>query len=234
MLVSIIIPTLNERDALGFLFGELREALTRIPEYEFEIIVVDDGSIDGTREFVSSFKNLPWPLRLIKRETRGLAGATLEGFKNAQGEIFGVMDADLSHPPALIPKLLDALKNADISIGSRHIYGGGVEEWPLARRLFSKFATLLARPISGGVRDPLSGFFFINKSAFKGANLKPLGYKILLEILVRCAPLKTIEVPYMFRNRSVGKSKLNLIITGQYFIHLFRLYAFIAKKALRK
>src|SRR3989338_8910381 len=110
MLISIIIPTLNERYALGFLFGELREALTRIPEHEFEIIVVDDGSLDGTREFVSGFKNLPWPLRLIKRDERGLAGAVLEGFKNASGEIFGVMDADLSHPPALIPKLLDALK----------------------------------------------------------------------------------------------------------------------------
>ena len=144
------------------------------------------------------------------------------------------MDADLSHPPALIPKLLDALKTADIAIGSRHIYGGGVEEWPMARRLFSEFATVLARPISGGVRDPMSGFFLIKKSALKNADLRPLGYKILLEILVRCAPLQIIEVPYMFRNRSVGKSKLNLVITGQYFIHLFRLYAFVAKKALRK
>ena len=226
MLVSIIIPTLNERDALGFLFGELREALTRIPEYEFEIIIVDDDSIDGTREFVSNFKNLPWPLRLIKRNKRGLGTAVMEGFKNVGGEILGVMDADLSHPPVLIPKLLDALKTADLAIGSRHIYGGGVEEWPMARRMFSKFATALAHPISGGVRDPMSGFFFIKKSALKNADLKPLGYKILLEILVRCAPLKTVEVPYMFRNRSVGKSKLNWRITIDYFRHLTRLYIF--------
>ncbi|MBI2099396.1 polyprenol monophosphomannose synthase [Candidatus Uhrbacteria bacterium] len=234
MLVSIIIPTLNERDALGFLFGELQEALTRIPEYEFEIIIVDDGSIDGTREFVSGFKNFPWTLRLMERKKRGLATAVLEGFKNSSGEILGVMDADLSHPPALIPKLLDALKNADVAIGSRHIYGGGVEEWPLVRRMFSEFATLLARPISGGMRDPLSGFFFIKKSALKVADLKPFGYKILLEILVRAAPLKAVEIPYIFRNRSVGKSKLNWRVSIDYFLHLVRLYSFTARQLCRK
>ncbi len=226
MLISIIIPTLNERDALGFLFGELRETLARIPGYEFEIIIVDDGSIDGTREFVSSFKNFPWPLKLIERNKRGLSTAILEGFKNARGEILAVMDADLSHPPEIIPKLLDALKNSDIVIGSRHIYGGGVEEWPFARKMFSRFATALARPISSGVRDPLSGFFFIKKSTLKNADLKPLGYKILLEIIVKCAPLKIIEIPYTFRNRSVGRSKLNWKVTIDYFRHLIRLYLY--------
>lgn len=231
MKVSIIIPTLNERDALGFLFGELREVLNTLPQYEFEIIVVDDGSADGTREFVKSVR-LPWSIKLIERNEYGLATAVVDGFKNAQGEIFGVIDADLSHPPALIPKLLEALKDADLAVGSRHTPGGGVEEWPLARKLFSRFATALARPISNGVRDPMSGFFFIKKSALKCANLKPRGYKILLEIIVKCASLKIIEIPYTFRNRSVGKSKLGFKVTGLYFLHLLKLYIFCAKQRL--
>lgn len=194
-----------------------------MPQYEFEIIVVDDASIDGTLELVEKIK-APFLIKIVKRQKKGLATAVLEGWRHARGEILGVMDADLSHPPELIEKLLRALKISDLAIGSRHINGGGVEEWPIARRLFSKFATMLARPLAAGARDPLSGFFFIKKSALKGADLKPLGYKILLEILVRCAPLKITEIPYIFRNRSVGKSKLNLKVTLDYFRHLLRLY----------
>ncbi len=215
---------MNERDALGFLFGELREALARIPGYEFEIIIVDDGSFDGTREIVKTV-TLPWPVKLIERNKRGLATAVLEGFKNAKGEILGVMDADLSHPPALIPKMLDELKTSELVIGSRHVAGGGVENWPFARKIFSLFATWLAYPLSRGVKDPLSGFFFIKKSTLC-ANLTPIGYKILLEIIVKCAPRKIIEIPYVFRNRSVGKSKMNLKVTLDYFRHLFMLYFF--------
>lgn len=229
MLVSIIIPTLNERDALGFLFGELKKELARIPQYEFEIIVVDDGSIDETREFVSNFKNLPWPLQLIKRADRGLATAVLVGMEKAKGEIFLVMDADLSHPSALIPKMLDEIKTSQLVIGSRHVPRGAVEDWPILRKTFSKFATLLARPISREVKDPLSGFFCIKKDALALTDLNPIGYKILLEILTK-TNLKSIkEIPYTFRNRSVGKSKLNWRVTLEYFRHLLRLYRYKLK-----
>lgn len=230
MLASLVIPTLNEKDALKFLFAELGGVLPQLTEYEFEIIVVDDNSIDGTLELVEKIKT-PFLIKIVKRREKGLATAVLEGWRHARGEILGVMDADLSHPPELIKKLLEALKISDLAVGSRHINGGGVEEWPIARRLFSKFATALARPLSGGVRDPLSGFFFIKKSALKGADLKPLGYKILLEILVKCVPLKITEVPYIFRNRGVGKSKLNWKIALDYFRHLLRLYIY---KLLKK
>lgn len=224
MLVSLVIPTLNEKDALKFLFAELGSVLPQLTEYAFEIIIVDDGSDDGTSDFVKKYNHAPWPIKLIERHERGLATAVYNGMNEAKGEVFLVMDADLSHSPMLIPKMLGEIKTNDLVIGSRHINGGGVEEWPIARRLFSKFATVLARPISGGVRDPLSGFFFIKKSALKNAVLKPLGYKILLEILVKCAPLQAVEVPYIFRNRSVGKSKLNWKIALDYFRHLLRLY----------
>ena len=224
MLVSIIIPTLNEKDALRYLFAELKDALAS-SSYDFEIIIVDDNSSDGTGELVKKYLDFPWPLKLVERAERGLATAALEGFRNSKGDILGAMDADLSHPPALIPKMLKEMENTDMVIGSRHIAGGGVEEWPILRRLFSKFATYLAYPISRGVRDPLSGFFFIKKSALC-ADLKPVGYKILLEILVKCAPRKIIEIPYVFRNRSVGRSKMNLRVTWDYFRHLFRLYFF--------
>lgn len=226
MLVSLIIPTLNERDALKYLFLELSEALKNLP-YEFEIIIVDDGSKDGTREFVKS-ASAPWPIQLIERNERGLATAVLAGFKGARGEVLGVIDADLSHPPSLIPAMLKKMEHADLVIGSRHIAGGLVEEWPILRKLFSKFATYLAYPISRGVRDPLSGFFFIKKSALC-ADLNPIGYKILLEIIVKCAPKKIVEIPYTFRNRSVGKSKMNLKVTLGYFRHLLRLYKFKLK-----
>lgn len=227
MLVSLIIPTLNEKDALKFLFEELKEAILSISYYQFELIIVDDDSTDGTREFVKSVR-LPWPIKLIERNERGLATAVLQGFKNANGDILGVMDADLSHPPEIIKKMLKEIEDADLIIGSRHIAGGGVEAWPLVRKLFSKFATLLAYPLAKGVTDPLSGFFFIKKSALC-TNLTPVGYKILLEILVKCAPKKIIELPYVFRNRSVGKSKLNWRVTLDYFLHLIRLYKFKLK-----
>lgn len=232
MLISLIIPTINERDALKFLFEELKETLASTPdEYAFEIIIVDDGSDDGTPDFVKKYNNAPWPVKLIERHERGLATAVLKGMNEAKGEVFLVMDADLSHPPMLISKMLEEIKTNDLVISSRHINGGGVEEWPLIRRLFSGFATILARPLSQSVHDPLSGFFFIKKSALKNADLKPLGYKILLEILVRCAPLKIAEIPYIFRNRSVGKSKLNWKIALDYFRHLLRLYIY---KLLKK
>lgn len=228
-LVSLIIPTLNERDALKFLFTELETTLLRLTQYEFEIIIIDDGSLDGTREFVKEFKTL-LSVKLVERKEKGLATAVLTGFNMSKGEILGVMDADLSHPSEVIPKLLDALKHADLAIGSRYVKGGGVEEWPLARRTFSKFATFLARNLNDSVRDPLSGFFFIKKSAVC-SNLAPLGYKILLEIIVKCVPKKIIEIPYIFRNRSVGRSKLNWKVTLDYFHHLSRLYIYRLFKA---
>ncbi len=225
MLVSLVIPTLNERDALKFLFAELNSVLPQLVGYKFEIIIVDDGSVDSTPELLGKLKT-QLTVKLIRRNEKGLATAVVTGFKEAQGDVIGVMDADLSHPPELIAKLLDALKTSDMAIGSRHRAGGRVEEWPMIRRLFSKFATILARPLAKGVADPLSGFFFLKKSTLKNADLKPLGYKILLEILVKCAPLKAIEIPYIFRNRSVGKSKLNWKISVEYFRHLARLYIY--------
>lgn len=232
MLISLVIPTLNERNILKYLFDELIEVLSSFGnQWEFELVIIDDGSIDGTREFVETVI-LPWPVKLIKRDVKGLATAVLAGFESSRGEIIIVMDADLSHPPRYLPSFIDEMKNADLVIGSRYVSGGGVEDWPTHRRFASRAASMLARPLSGGVQDPLSGFFVLKRKLLAQRYFRPLGYKILLEILVRSDPQKIKELPYVFRNRSVGKSKLNSRVTKDYFRHLARLYLFSIKKFL--
>lgn len=223
-MISLIIPTLNERQAVERLFdGISKVAFSLEPQHKLEVIVVDDGSTDGTVEAIQALRP-SFPLRLIEREKRGLATAVLEGFKAASGEILGVMDADLSHPPEMIPKLVAKLQDADLAIGSRHVSGGEVEEWPWYRQWISSLATALSRPLARGVRDPVSGFFFLRRRVIEGANLRPIGYKILLEILVKGRYNRAVEVPYTFRSRGAGKSKMGFREGLRYLRHLARLY----------
>ena len=156
----------------------------------------------------------------------------IDGLKIAKGNIVGVMDADLSHPPSKIPEMIDAVEKQDfdLAIGSRNVKGGGVEVWPFWRRLMSRFASALAIPLTK-VKDPMSGFFFFKKEIIKDVKLKPLGYKILLEILVKGRQKKIKEIPYMFRNRTFGKSKIGSKVYLDYLRHIFRLYKYkITKK----
>ena len=167
-----------------------------------------------------------FPVRvLVRRGRKGLSSAVLEGVGAAAAPVVCVMDADLSHPPEAVPLLyFEVLAGADIAVGSRLVEGGGVEEWPLGRRLISRGATLLARPLTP-VHDPMSGFFCFRRSIISGARLEPEGYKILLEILARCDIVRAVEVPYVFRDRRFGKSKLTGSVMRQYIGHLLRLYA---------
>lgn len=231
-MISIIIPTLNERESLEHLLPELHEATAQLGQCE--VIIVDDGSTDGTVTFLRAhITHFHFAIKIIERQERGLATAVLRGFEEATGDLCVVMDADLSHPPAVILKLIAALiQGADLAVASRRVHGGGVEEWPVIRRMYSYFATWCAKPLARGVADPLSGFFALHKKMIEGKTFSPLGYKILLELLVKVNCGRIVEIPYIFRNRDVGKSKLNSRVALAYYAHLFWLYVYQLRRTI--
>jgi dolichol-phosphate mannosyltransferase len=226
MEVSVVIPTLRERANLERLLPRLF-AILRRADIEGEVIVVDDDSQDGTDDLCRelSARHL---LRLItRRDARGLASAVLRGLQESTGEICVVMDADLSHPPEAVPQLVESLRSpfCDVAIGSRYVNGGSVDpDWSWFRRLNSKVATFLAKGLTNA-KDPLAGFFAIRRDTFSRATvLRPLGYKVLLELIVRCQCRNIFEVPIAFRDRKLGKSKLTAGQIWLYLRHLARLY----------
>ncbi|MDP2684193.1 MAG: polyprenol monophosphomannose synthase [bacterium] len=232
MNLSIIIPTLNERGSLPLLFDELIPVFTKLKDNDCqtELIIVDDNSDDGTQQFIKDFsQNSPFPIKLIERKERGLATAVIRGFEESNSELLCVMDADLSHPPNLIPKLVENSKCFDVVLPCRNMPGGGAEEWPIHRKLTSMLATSLVKFVGIKARDPMSGFFLIHKKVIDGVELNPIGYKILIEILVKGNYKNFIEVPYIFRNRTTGSSKMSNIIIWQYLKHLWYLKKWSAK-----
>ncbi len=221
--LSIIVPTFQEAENLP----ELIERIERVCDahgLKAELLIMDDDSRDGTEELIAALQK-PWVRLVVRRENRGLSAAVLDGFRLAQHEVLLVMDADLSHPPEKIPELLDALcAGADFVIGSRYVAGGTTDEdWGLLRWLNSKAATLLARPFTSA-KDPMSGFFALRRDTLaRAASLNPIGYKIGLEILVKCGCRDVREAPIHFSQRRRGKSKLSLREQLRYLQHLRRL-----------
>ena len=150
----------------------------------------------------------------------GLASAVVAGFAAAKGDVLLVMDADLSHPPEVAPRLVDAIANgADLAVGSRYVAGGGTQDWPLKRRVVSRIACLMGNALVP-VRDSTSGFFAIRRSVIDGRKLNPIGFKIGFEVMARGRYRKVVEVPYVFRDRELGKSKFGQREIGQYLIQL--------------
>ncbi len=226
--ISIIIPTFNESLNLEALV----KGISKI-QPSLEIIIVDDSSTDGTGEIAEELKKEIKFLKVIHRKERGLASAVVEGFKSASEGIIGVMDADFSHPIDSIPALIQPiLKNgADFVVGSRYVKEGGIVGWGPVRKLTSKGAIFLARPLTS-VKDSVSGFFFLKKKVINGISLNPTGYKICLEILVKGRYDKVVEVPYVFVNRRTGKSKLGAGEYVDFMRHLLRLYIYKVKRVL--
>jgi dolichol-phosphate mannosyltransferase len=223
--VSVVLPTLNERDALERLAPLLRAALA---PFSAEVIVVDDGSTDGTEALVRGWQ-AEGGYRLLERGAKkGLASAVADGLRLAAGEVVVVMDADGSHAPESVPELLRPVLDgrAELALGSRAVPGGSAPGLTLGRRLLSWGAALLARPLTT-VRDPMSGFFAVRRSVVARAPLSPIGYKIGLEILVRCRPRPLVEVPIRFAPRWAGESKLGGVQIVGYLRHLARLYAWV-------
>ena len=211
---SLVVPTFNERPNIRPLLERI-EAVLKQDSIDFEIILVDDNSPDESWKLAQEIAKEDSHLRVIRREgARGLATAVVAGWKAAKGEILGVIDADLQHPPEILPNLLKPILRgfADISVASRHASGGGVGEWNLLRRFVSRGAAaivflMLPRTLRL-LRDPMSGFFLIKRSVIDSARLKPKGYKILLEVLAKGNYRRIVEVPYVFEERKDGKSKL--------------------------
>lgn len=222
--VSVIAPTYNERDNLEPL---ARRIFATLDPTTSELLIVDDASPDGTAAAAEALA-ARYPIRCVVRHgERGLATAVIAGLRAARGETLVVMDADLSHPPEAIPALLAALRDpaVQMAVGSRFVPGGRVDlHWPWHRRLNSLVARWLARPLTP-VRDMMSGFFAVRRAGLVLGGLRPVGYKIALELIVRHGWRNVAEVPITFSDRAAGRTKLNVAEQLRYLRHLARLYA---------
>ncbi|HSP90044.1 MAG TPA: polyprenol monophosphomannose synthase [Vicinamibacterales bacterium] len=208
-MVSMVVPTYNERERLDHFVRTLARVL-KDARIDAEIIIVDDNSPDGTGGLADQLAR-ELPVRVVHRSGKlGLGSAVMAGFAVAGGDVLGVMDADVSHPPERVPALIAALREtgADVVIGSRYIPGGGTKNWPLSRALMSRAACLVARIVTP-VHDAASGFFVLRRPVIEGVQIKAAGFKICLELLVRGAVASVVEVPYVFSDRAAGQSKMN-------------------------
>ena len=207
--VSLITPTYNERENIPILAEEIFSVVETEPDIDMHLIVVDDNLPDGTGEVAEGHKDT-YPLQVVHRAGKlGLGSAVMEGFALSEREYIGVIDADLSHDPSILPQLIHGLREYDITIGSRFGKTSKVEKWALHRRLTSLTGVGFARLLTG-VEDPLSGYFFLHRSGLGDLELTSSGYKILLEILVKGRIETHMSVPFIFRNRQFSQSKLNV------------------------
>ena len=209
--ITVIIPTFNEIDNIENITKAVLDVFDK-NGIDGEILVVDDKSKDGTIDAVKAMQKSYPQVNLIVRESdHGLSQSVAEGFEKANSDIIQVIDADFSHPVELIPQFLSAIEDgADICIGSRYTKGGDITDWPLKRRLISLGATFFGRVLFPEVTDPVSGFFAIKKVVVAGAELKPRGYKILMEVLGKGRWQSFKEIPFTFKDREAGESKLKL------------------------
>jgi dolichol-phosphate mannosyltransferase len=222
--LSIVIPTYNEGDNIVPLVERIDNALAG---RDYEILFVDDNSQDSTAATIEGLTPR-YPVRVAVRKTeRGLASAVVHGIANTTGEKVLVMDADLQHPPEVIPSLVAAAEDgADIVIASRYVKGGACQEWGLFRKLVSTVSTQIAHiflPPTRPVKDPMSGFFMFDRKVVADARLQPRGYKILLEILMEGEFENVAEVPFTFVTRDEGESKLNTRQQIEYLRHIYSL-----------
>ncbi len=224
--LSIVVPTYNERERLPDLVEALFAAYDA-EQLDAELIIVDDNSPDGTGAIADDLARRH-RIRVVHRAGKlGLGTAVIAGFDVATAPIVGVIDADLSHPPHVLPRMTAVMQQtgADIVIGSRYIPGGGVRNWPLGRRVMSRAACLLARGLTP-VRDAASGFFLIRRELAQGVRISAGGFKICLELLVRARPSRVVEIPYVFEDRAAGESKMSLKEALGYLVQLRDLYGF--------
>jgi dolichol-phosphate mannosyltransferase len=221
----MVVPTYNERDRLAELIEALFTA-ANAAGLDLEVAIVDDNSPDGTGELADRLAMANPRIRVLHRAGKlGLGTAVVAGFAMASADIVGVMDADFSHPPSLVPRLFEAMRahTADVVVASRYVPGGSTPNWPIRRRFLSRLACLLARGLSP-VRDAASGFFLIRGSIARSVRIKAGGFKICLELLVRAWPTRLVEVPYRFDDRELGESKMSLREAAGYLVQLRDLY----------
>ena len=221
--LTIVVPTYNERDRLEALVQSACNLFRRCG-LNAALVIVDDNSPDGTGALADGLAQR-YPVRVVHRAGKlGLGTAVMEGFAVAQSDVLGVMDADFSHPPEIVPGMLGILRatSSDMVVGSRYVPGGGTKNWSAARLLMSRAACLLALPVTP-VRDATSGFFLVHRNAVEGVSIAAAGFKICLELLVRGRIRSVAEVPYVFVGRTAGESKMNLREATGYLVQLLQL-----------
>jgi dolichol-phosphate mannosyltransferase len=222
--LSLIVPTFNERENIIPLLERIEVALVGI---SWELIVVDDNSPDGTSNQVREIARRDHRVRAVQRiGRRGLSSAVVEGMLASSASVIGVMDADMQHDEAILPQLWKAVAEGkcDLAVGSRYVQGGGTGDWDQKRQSISRGATWLANLVlKTHISDPMSGFFVISRRAFEAAlpNLSTIGFKILVDLVASAPqPLKVVEVPYEFRTRNFGESKLDSAVVWEYLVLL--------------
>ena len=218
--LTIVVPTFKEYDNIVPLLDRLDAVLAGIA---WEAIFVDDDSPDGTANAVRAAAQCDTRVRCIQRiGRRGLAGACIEGILASAAPFVAVMDADLQHDEAILPRMLEALRGegCDMVVGSRYVAGGGVGEWSAQRQRASSLATRLAHLVTKtDIADPMSGFFMLRRTVFERVmrGLSTQGFKILLDILATAeTPLRIKEIPYQFRQRVAGESKLDTLVAWEF------------------
>ena len=226
---SLVIPAYNERGNVAKIVAQLVTLLDSFIPNAYELILVDDDSPDRTWQVAQDLTDSYPQLQVMRRQKeRGLSSAVIRGWQAAQGDILGVIDADLQHPPEVLLQMLQStLDGADLSVASRHVEGGGVSDWSVIRRFLSRGAQVLGLivcpSVVGRVTDPMSGYFMVRRSAIAGPHLNPLGYKILLEVIGRGTIKEIAEVGYVFQERESGESKVTWRQYVDYLGHLARL-----------
>jgi dolichol-phosphate mannosyltransferase len=229
ILLSLVIPTYNESKNIPKIVNLLSQTLDQAIPNAYELIVVDDNSPDRTWEIAAELMPEYPQLRVMRRtEERGLSTAVIRGWQAARGEVLGVIDADLQHPPDLLLKLWGEIaRGGDLAVASRHVEGGGVSDWSPIRRILSRGAQTLGLiilpEVIGRVSDPMSGYFMVRRSCIAGRTLSPVGYKILIEVVARGRVPWIGEVGYVFQERQEGESKVTSKQYVDYLRHLVRL-----------
>jgi|HubBroStandDraft_4_1064222.scaffolds.fasta_scaffold03406_2 dolichol-phosphate mannosyltransferase len=225
MKLSVISPTLNEAQNIPTLVEQLQRTLGSV---DYEILIVDDNSPDLSWSVAEQISLTNPRVKMLRRmENPGLGVAVVDGFSAAEGDMLACIDADLQHDPSILPKMIEELQRGmDVVVGSRHVKGGGFGKWSRWRRFESWCANKTAQLLLGfEIKDPMSGYFLVWRKDFNRVReqLGESGFKILLEILAKLGTRRVKEVPYTFRPRAVGQSKLSSKIVLLYFQQLWRL-----------
>jgi dolichol-phosphate mannosyltransferase len=220
----MVMPTYNECDRLAELTGALFAAAAEAG-VDLELVIVDDNSPDGTGQIADDLAKTR-RMQVVHRSGKlGLGTAVVAGFSVALADTVGVMDADFSHPPALVPKMMKVFHatDADVLVASRYIPGGSTPNWPFKRKLLSRVGCLLARGLSP-IHDAASGFFLIRRDIAQGVVIQAGGFKICIELIVRGRPGRLVEIPYQFDDRELGESKMSFREASGYLVQLKDLY----------
>ncbi|MEM3984023.1 MAG: polyprenol monophosphomannose synthase [Sulfolobales archaeon] len=230
--LAVIIPTYNEAENIPMIFERCFSSLAGL---DFELVVVDDNSPDGTADVAERLGAAYGNVKVIRRPSKaGLASAVLDGIRATNAEVVAVIDADLQHPPELLPIMYSMIiRGYDVVIASRYVVKGCIEDWSFTREIMSRIAIAIAHllfPKTRKVKDINSGYFMVKRNLINDIKIIPISFKILLAILVSINNYnKVLEIPYIFSKRKHGVSKLNFSEIIKYLVDITRLLIYNTK-----